>query len=87
MAIGTPANGRRSPGPTRVGGGQGLVGEDVDEGIEARVELVDAVQRRLDELAGGQLAVADEPGQLIDGAEQEVGGLGLGHDAQPIPHA
>jgi hypothetical protein len=66
-----------------VGGGQRLIGEDVHEGVEAGVELVDAVQRGLHQLTGGQLAVADEPGELVDGAEQEIGGLGLGHDAEP----
>ena len=43
-------------GADLVGRGQRLVGEDVDEGVEAGVELVDAVQRGLHQLAGGQLA-------------------------------
>ena len=41
----------RVAGADRVGGGQRLVGEDVDERVELRVELLDAVERRLHELA------------------------------------
>jgi hypothetical protein len=74
-------------GTDRVGGGQRLVVEDVDERVQARVEEVDAPERGLDEVAGGHLAGPDEPGELERGAEQEVVGRrgGVGHRRRRLP--
>ena len=47
IAIGTPANGRASPGPIVVGGRERALGVDLDERVERRVELLDPLQRRL----------------------------------------
>jgi dienelactone hydrolase len=50
-----------------------VFGEDVDERVELGVERLDAIERRLHELARGQLAGADEAGELARRAEEEVG--------------
>ena len=60
-------------GADLVGRRERVLGEDVDERVELGVERVDAVQRGLHELARGQLAGADEAGELARRAEEEVG--------------
>jgi hypothetical protein len=60
--------------------GAGGLAFDVDERVEPRVELLDSVQRGIDQLAGGDLAPADQVGKLGGGAEEEVGEGGFGHD-------
>ena len=54
-------------------------GESYRSRISALLAEVDAVERSLHQLARRQLAVADAAGELVDGTEQQVGGLGLGH--------
>jgi hypothetical protein len=71
----------RIVGGDLVGLGQRLVGEDVDERVERGVELRDAIQRGLHELARGELARAHERGELVDGAKEEIGAGGGGHEA------
>ena len=73
IAIGTPANGRASPGSIPSAGGQRRLVRDVGERVDRGLELVDPAQRRLDELARGQLAGADQSGQLGGGTQQELG--------------
>ena len=75
----------RVVGADLVGLGQRLVGEDVDERVERGVELRDAIQRGLHELARGELARAHERGELVDGAEEEIGAGGGGHGADAEP--
>ena len=60
-------------GPDLVGRGEGVVGVDVDERVELGVQRLDAIERGLHELAGGQLAGAHEAGELARRAEEEVG--------------
>jgi hypothetical protein len=44
----------------RVGGREGLVRQEADDGVEVRVDRLDAVQVRLDHLAAGDLVIADQ---------------------------
>ena len=44
-AVGTPANGRSSPGSDRVGGREGALGVHVHERVQLGVELLDALER------------------------------------------
>ena len=81
MAIGHARERPRVAGPDLVGLGQRVLGEDVDERVERGVELRDPVERGLDELARGQLAGPHDRGELVDGAEQEIGAGGGGHGA------
>ena len=73
IAIGTPAKGRSSPAPDGVGGGEGAVGVDVHERVEVAVEGLDALERRLGELARAELAAADEAGELGGRSEEQLG--------------
>ena len=56
----------------RIVRGESLLGEDVDERVDRGLDGLDAVERGLDELARGHLAVADEPGEIEGRAEEEV---------------
>jgi hypothetical protein len=60
-------------GRNRVGGGQRVVVEDVDERVELGIEGIDAVERGLDELARGELAGAHQLRELGRRAKEEVG--------------
>ena len=51
IAIGTPANGRASPRLDLARGLERPLAVDLDERVERRVERLDALERRLDELA------------------------------------
>jgi hypothetical protein len=51
----------------RVGGRESLVRQQTDDGVEVRVDRLDAVQVRLDDLATAHLAVADH-GREFDSA-------------------
>jgi hypothetical protein len=44
----------------RVGGREGLVWQEADDGVEGRVDRLDPVQVRLDHLAAADLTVADQ---------------------------
>src|SRR5207244_12488841 len=48
----------------RVGGVEGLVRQEADDGIESRVDRLDPVQVRLDHLAAADLTVADHTREL-----------------------
>ena len=58
-----------------VGLGQGAVGEHHAEGVQLRVRLPDAVERRLDELARRDLAGGHQARLLGGAGEAEVGGV------------
>ena len=45
---------------------------DVREGVDLRLQGVDAVKRCLDELGGAQLTGADERGELDGGAREQI---------------
>jgi hypothetical protein len=59
-----------------------LVGGQVGEGVELRLESPDAVEDRRGDLDGRQFAGADGIGQLGGRREAEIG---LVHDANPTP--
>ena len=82
IAIGTPANGRSSPGPTASAAASARIGVDVDERVDLAVERLDALERGLDELAGGDLAAAHQRGELVGRTEEEIA-----HRAQPTCRA
>ena len=63
IAIGTPANGRSSPGD-RLRRGQGVVGVHVDERVDLSIQRPDGVERRPHKLARADLAGADHGGEL-----------------------
>jgi hypothetical protein len=54
----------------RVGRSERALDVDEDEGVETLVERLDARQGGLDELAGGELACADEGGELGGGRKR-----------------
>jgi hypothetical protein len=56
-----------------VGGGEGVLVEDVDERVDLRIQRVDAIQRGLHELACRQLARAHALGKLARRAKEQVG--------------
>ena len=71
IATGTPPSGlSSSPRVVGVGLGQRALGEDDAVGAKLGIEAVDLRERRLDDLAGGGLAVTDQAGLL--------GGPGVG---------
>ena len=74
-AIGTPDSG---PGRGWSACGQRLLGVDGAERVELRVEALDPLQAQLDQLAAGDLAVADELRLADETGEREVG-----HDPEP----
>ena len=47
---------------------------DLDEGAELRIERLDALERKLGQLARADRAVADERRKLIDRLEHQLGG-------------
>ena len=65
----TPRGQRRVGG---VGGGPRALGVQRDDGVDLRVELLDAVQVGLEQLARGDLAVAEQRGELGRGPDAEV---------------
>jgi hypothetical protein len=48
----------------RVGGGEGLVRQEADDSVEVRVDRLDPIQVRLDDLTAADLAVADHSCQF-----------------------
>ena len=72
-----PSSGRSSPAFSRAGGLVGLeqraLGEHLAEGVELGVEALDARQVRLDELARGDLAGAQQLGLARGAGEGQVG--------------
>jgi hypothetical protein len=72
----------------RVRDGERTLGVHVHERVQLRVELLDALERVLDQLACAQLAAAHERGQLAGGAEHQVGGGHRGVRDYPVrlPH-
>ena len=91
MAIGTPANGRGSPGPIAVGLRERVLGEHVDERVERRVELVDAVERAWTSSRAVSSPERTSAASSVDGAEEQVGAGGSGHgpgrypEPSPVP--
>jgi hypothetical protein len=55
-----------------VGRGERALGVDLDEGVQPAVERLDAVERRLDQLAGRQLAAADARSKVRHRREHEI---------------
>ena len=78
IAIGTPANGRSSPGSIRVGGLERALGVHLHEGVDALVQVLDARERGGDHLAGRDLPTPHECGELLDRLEHQVGGAHVG---------
>ncbi len=76
IAIGTPANGRSSPGSIAAAASQSALAVDVDERVDGRVERGDPRQRGLDELERRQLAAAHERRELGDRPLHQVGVTG-----------
>ena len=58
-----PGAGRHRP-VGRVGGRESLIRQQADDGVQARVDRLDPVQVRLDDLAAADLTVADHSGQF-----------------------
>ena len=73
IAIGTPANGRVSPGATASAAASAPSAVDVHERVELRVERLDALERRAHQLARADLPGAHELGELQRGCEEQVG--------------
>ena len=84
MATGTPSSGRSSPPLTRAAAWSASIrarsGVDGPEGVELRVDPLDALEVDVDELPGGDLAASDELGLAVQAGEGEVGGV---HGDQP----
>ena len=83
-AIGQAVQGRDGGAPDEAfvgarGGGECALGIEGDEGVDGRIDLLDAVQMRLDDLPGGELA-APQPGGEVGGVElvERVGHEDLG---------
>ena len=72
IAIGTPANGRSSPGSIASAAASAPSASTSTNALTVGVERLDALQRRLVELARGQLAAAHVRGELADRREHEV---------------
>ena len=75
---GDAREGTRVAGRDRVGGGQRTLGVDLHEGVELGVELLDAIERALHELARGDLAGAHHAGELAGRTEHQIA---VGHDS------
>ena len=71
-----PGEGTFVAGADRVRGRQRALGVERNEGVQRRVERLDALERRLHQLTRGHLAATHEVAQLGDRAVEEVGGCG-----------
>ena len=69
-----PARGEGGVGG--IGVGQGALGEERADRVDARIDPRDLVEVRLDDLAGGELPAADQAGEVAGGAEVEWVGDG-----------
>ena len=69
-----PARGEGGVGA--IGVGQGALGEERADRVDARIDALDLVEVRLDDLAGRKLASADQAGEVAGGAEVEWVGDG-----------
>ena len=72
IAIGTPANGRSSPGWISSAASSAPLRVHLDEGVDAVVEVVDPAQRGAHDLSGRDLPAADQCGELVDRLEHQV---------------
>src|SRR5690606_163385 len=55
-----------------LGGGERFLARERDEAVELSVELFDPLERRLGQLGGGNLALANELGELDNGSIEKV---------------
>ena len=72
IAIGTPANGRSSPGPTASAAARAPSASTWTNAFSSPLQRLDPLERGLDQLARGDLAVADQARQLGHGREQRA---------------
>ena len=79
IATGTPSSGRRSPAPRRASAWSASVSarsaSTTRKALSSRVQPPDALERRLDELARGDLAGGHQARLLGGAGEGEVGGV------------
>ena len=55
------------------------IGVELHDGVDLRIDLFDPAKVRLDELVGGDVALANEVGELARRAKAEVAVAGLHH--------
>ena len=79
IATGTPSSGRSCAagvaGVGLVGLGERALGEDDAEGVEARVQALDALEGGLDDLTGRDIPLAHESRLLCRAGVGEIGGV------------